>query len=100
MIFDAFDSGAARAGRTAKIIFFGFDPVADYPASAVGADWRELMDRALETIERVTVSARCKHFKSQIIVVSANIALCHRIFLPLISKHAPKHASKRVINRY
>jgi hypothetical protein len=77
--FDPFLSGTMRA---AEISCFGFDAVTDYSTAAVGTNRRQLVNRALETIENVTVS-RCNHFKCQIIIVAANFALCHRFSAPL-----------------
>jgi hypothetical protein len=76
MVFDAFDARAPRAIGAAEEVFLCLDSVPDYPASAVRANGRELMNRAFETIENVPL-ARRYHFKRQIIIVAANLALCH-----------------------
>lgn len=76
VIFDAFDAGAFRAVRAAEKVFFRFDSVTDDAAAAIGANRRELVNRAFETIENVRVSRR-DNFEGQVIIISANLALCH-----------------------
>lgn len=80
MVFDAFDARAPRAIGAAEEIFLCFDAVPDDAASAICANGRELMNRAFETIENVPL-ARRYYFKRQIIIISANLALCHFPFL-------------------
>ena len=53
-----------------------FDAVADDTAVAVGTNRRQRMDRALEAIEDVTLSAH-DHFKRLVIFVLANFACRH-----------------------
>jgi hypothetical protein len=76
MVFNALDTRAPGAGGAAKEGFFRLDSVTDNPASAICANRRKFMNRAFETIENVPVSRR-NHFKCQIIIISANITLCH-----------------------
>jgi hypothetical protein len=77
MVFDSFDARATGAVGAAEEIFLRFDAVPDYPASAIGAHRRKLVNRAFETIENVRFASRY-HFKRQIIIISANFALSHK----------------------
>lgn len=77
MVFDALDACFSGARAAAVEIFLRLDAVPDYPATAIGADRRELMNCAFETIENVPL-ARRDDFKSQIIIIAANFALSHK----------------------
>jgi hypothetical protein len=61
---------------TAKDLSIGFHPVADHPAMAVRADWRQRVDRALEAVKRV-VLARNNHLKRFVVFIFANFAFSH-----------------------
>jgi len=71
------DSCLPRAVGAAIETIFRLDAVADDLAPAMITHRRELMDRTLETIERVTRSGS-HHLERQIIIVPANFTLCHR----------------------
>jgi len=57
-----------------------FDAVADDTAIAVRANRRQCVDRALETVEDVTLSAN-DYFKRLVILVFANFAFSHTQFV-------------------
>lgn len=76
VVFYAFNARLFGAVGAAEKSFFGFDAVSDYFAAAMSANGREPVNRALKTIENVPV-ARRYNFKRQIIIVTANFALCH-----------------------
>jgi hypothetical protein len=61
---------------TTKDFSVRFYAVTDDTAVAVGANRRQRMDRALEAIEGVTLSAH-DHFKRFVIFVLANFACRH-----------------------
>jgi hypothetical protein len=54
------------------------DTVADDPAVAMAANWRELLDRALEAVERVRRSGGYD-LECHRVVVSTHLAFCHLI---------------------
>jgi hypothetical protein len=70
-------------GATVKRIVC-FDAVPDYFAAAVIADGRELMNGTLEAVKRVTRSRR-HYFERQLIIITAHVALRHRLVPPLMS---------------
>ena len=57
-----------------------FDAVSDDTAVAVGANRRQRVDRALEAVESVTLSAH-DDFKRLVIFVLANFACSHTQFV-------------------
>ena len=57
-----------------------FDAVADNTAVAVGANRRQRVDRALEAVESVTLSAH-DDFKRLVLFVLANFACRHTQFV-------------------
>jgi hypothetical protein len=69
-------TGLVSAVGAAEIILFRLDAVSDDLAAAMGTDRSEFVDRAFETIENVPVSRR-DHLERKVIIVSANLALCH-----------------------
>lgn len=69
-----FSVGAMRA--TVELAEF-FGAVSDDPAAAMRAGWRELVNRTLETVERMS-SARHGHLKRSRVVVPTDIAFGHR----------------------
>jgi hypothetical protein len=50
--------------------------VPDNPAVAVWANWRERMNRALETVESVVLSGH-NHFECLVILIFTNFACSH-----------------------
>ena len=60
--------------------FVGLDAVADDLAATVRADRRQLVDRALEAIERVG-HAGGHDLKGQMVVVAAHLAFGHGMLL-------------------
>ena len=60
----------------AKDLSIGFHAVADDPAMAVRANWRQRVDCALEAIEGVMLSGN-DHFKRLVIFIFANFACSH-----------------------
>lgn len=62
VIIDAFDALLPGAMGATVIRRVGFDPVPDDLASAIGANRRQKMDGAFETVENVGF-ARRDHFK-------------------------------------
>jgi hypothetical protein len=80
----AHNSFLPRAKRTAVNILLGLDPVPDHFGSAVSADRRQFVYRALETIENVPFSGR-NYFKRKVIIVTANLAACHFALLPFLT---------------
>jgi hypothetical protein len=76
VVYDTADARLFRAVGAAEKSLFRLDAVPDNLAAAMRADRRQLVYRALETIENVTVSRR-DNFKRQIIIVAANLASCH-----------------------
>jgi hypothetical protein len=50
--------------------------VPDHFATAVLANWSELVDGALKAVKDVAVTRR-DHFKTQLVIVPANLADCH-----------------------
>ena len=62
--------------RTAEEPAAAFDAVADDLALTVLADRGELVDCAFEAVEDVPLTGR-DHFEAQLIVISADFALCH-----------------------
>ena len=69
-------AGRACAVHTTENFSVRFDAVADDTAVAVGANRRQRVDCALETVEGVTLSAH-DHFKRLVIIVLANFACRH-----------------------
>ena len=65
---------------TAEDFFVRFDAMADDTAIAVWASRRQRVDCALETIERVTLSAY-DDFKGLVIIVLADFAFSHTEFV-------------------
>lgn len=61
---------------TTEDLSVGFHAVTDYPAIAVRANWRQRVDRALEAIEGVALSAQ-DDFKRLVVFVLANFASTH-----------------------
>jgi hypothetical protein len=61
---------------TTEDLSIRFDAVADYSAIAVRANWRQRVNRALEAIEGVALSAH-DDFKRLVIFVLANFACTH-----------------------
>ncbi len=76
MVNDLVRSFLAGAVRAAVERAVRLDAVPDDLAAASVADGRELVDRALEAIERVP-RARRNDFKGQIVIISAYFTLCH-----------------------
>ena len=70
----------SRAIDTAEDFFVRFDAMADDTAIAVWASRRQRVDCALETIERVTLSAY-DDFKGLVIIVLADFAFSHTQFV-------------------
>jgi len=66
----------ASTMRAAEESSVGLDPVSDDLAAAVVADWRQLVNGALEAVEDVPI-ARGDHLERQIVVVPAHLALRH-----------------------
>src|SRR6185503_15588392 len=66
------------------------DAVPYYPAAAVIANGREFMNRALETIERVTRPSR-HNLERKVIIVAAHFTLSHPGFPPQISQITQIH---------
>ena len=60
----------------AKNLPVRFDAMTNYPAVAVGANWRQRVDRAFEAIEGMTLAGN-DHFKSLVIFILANFACSH-----------------------
>jgi hypothetical protein len=60
----------------AKDLSIGFYAVADNPAVAVRANWRQSVDRALEAIKGVMLSGN-DHLKRLVVVIFANFAFGH-----------------------
>ena len=60
----------------AEDLSIGFHAVADHPAVAVGANWRQRVDRALEAVEGVMLPAN-DYFKRLVIFILANFACSH-----------------------
>jgi hypothetical protein len=87
VVGNSLDAGLLGAVGAAEKILFGFNAVSDDFAAATSANRRQLVNSAFKTIENVPV-ARRYDFKSQIIIVAANFALCH-LFSPrnYIFKH-------------
>jgi hypothetical protein len=75
-VFQLRRSGRACAVDTTEDFSVRFHAVADDTAVAVGTNRRQRMDRALEAIEDVTLSAY-DHFKRLVIFVLANFACRH-----------------------
>ena len=69
-------AGGMRAMGAAVEGPIGFDPVSDNLASAMVTDRRELVDRALEAIERVRFASR-DYLKRELVVVAAHFASGH-----------------------
>ena len=69
-------AGRACAVDTTEDLSVRFDAVADDTAVAMGAYRRQRVDRALEAIENVTLTAH-DHFKRLVIFVLANFAFGH-----------------------
>jgi hypothetical protein len=63
--------------------FIRFYAVADDSTPAVSAGRRQTMNRAFKTIETVFL-ARHRHFKGEMILISANITLCHDFLLIIL----------------
>jgi hypothetical protein len=80
VVSDTFDTGLAGAVGAAEKVFLRLDAVSDDFTAAMSADRREFVNRAFKTIENVFF-ARRNHFKSQIIIISANFTLSHLFFL-------------------
>ncbi len=60
----------------AKNLPVRFDAMTNYPAVAVGANWRQRVDRAFEAIEGMTLAGN-DHFKRLVIFILANFACSH-----------------------
>jgi hypothetical protein len=69
-------AGLACAVDTAEDFFVRFDAVADDTAVTVRANRRKRVDRTLEAIEGVTLSAH-DDFKRLVIIILANFAYRH-----------------------
>src|SRR5437588_11998297 len=77
MILYIGDARLMRAvGATVEGVI-GLDAVPDDPAPAVVAHGSELVNRALEAVERVA-RARRDNLEGQVIIVTADFTLCHR----------------------
>src|SRR5687767_2593311 len=76
VVDDALGPLGVRAVRAAVEGVVRLDAVADDLAAAVGADGRQLVDRALEAVERVGDSGG-HDLKRHVIVVAAHFALGH-----------------------
>ena len=89
-VFQLRFAGGARAMDAAENLSVCFDAVADHPAAAVRANWRQRMDRALEAIEGVMLPAD-DHFKGFVVFIFANFACSHtQIFrTPLLLRWCP-----------
>ena len=91
MVLHVRHSRLSRAvGATVKRIV-RFDAVPDDLAAAVIADGRELMDRTLEAVKRVSRSLS-HDFERQVIIVTANFTLRHRF--PLVDEITTKKHKK------
>src|SRR5262245_51813718 len=73
-------AGRACAVDTAEDFSVRFHAVAHYAAVAVRANRRQRMDRALEIIEDVSLSAH-DHFERLVIIVFANFTFRHTEFV-------------------
>ena len=76
VIDNAPGTGGMRAMGAAIERPIGFDAVSDDLAPAVVADRRELVNRALEAVERVRFASR-DHLEREMIVVAAHFAFRH-----------------------
>src|SRR5437773_1289010 len=70
----------ARAVRRAEDGPVGLDAVTNDPAATVTADRRQLVDRALEAIEHVSVAGR-EDLEREVVVVSADFTLRYGVLL-------------------
>ena len=64
----------------AKNLPVRFDAMTNYPAVAVGANWRQRVDRALEAVEDMTATIP-RHFHDLVVLVLAHLTARH-IVLP------------------
>src|SRR5438105_4687245 len=69
-------AGAVRAAVHRAV---GFHAVAEDAAAAVAAERRELLDRALEAVERVRVAAGDADGEGLVVTVAADFAGAHRL---------------------
>ncbi len=60
----------------AKNLPVRFDAMTNYPAVAVGANWRQRVDRALEAVEGVMLPAN-DYFERLVILIFANFTCSH-----------------------
>ena len=58
-------------------------PMPDDAAAAVSTRWRQRMNRAFETVERVGASSET-HLKCLVVVIAADFASCHRVLQSLV----------------
>ena len=58
-------------------------PMPDDAAAAVSTRWRQRMNRAFETVERVRASSET-HLKCLVVVIAADFASCHRVLQSLV----------------
>jgi hypothetical protein len=75
-VFQLRFAGRTRAVDAAENLPVRFNAVSDDPAVAVGTNWRQRVDRALEAIEGVMLPAN-DHFKRLVIFIFANFACSH-----------------------
>src|SRR3954466_3740919 len=73
-------AGRACAINTTEDLSLRFDAVANYAAIAVWTNGCQRVDCALETIERVTLSAH-DDFKGLVVIVPADFAFRHTQFV-------------------
>ena len=90
-IVDALDPRLLRTMGAAIDLSLRLDPVANHTAIAVRASRSHGLDGALEAVERHR-PAPLRNLECLVVVVAANIALCHGVFL---SEFGPDSSTKR-----